>query len=242
MWRWSFIRFPSLFLVITQWKSCAMTLPVEHRTSKTSCWSTESAIRSGEYRGVLLRFGPQTYVCQMWSRKVKPNEREREREREIEKGNNNHVTICLAGQLCFIAKFMTKLDFHRSQGQQSWVSQFQRFRGRAFQWGKCFCPGLLGTGVWFHHHMLPQRCPELATISHPIGVIKPLSLQERGHGLAKHRLLPSQQSAGRSLSQENGKTEGLEWRRWQHGVSKWFGEDVKMHEKSCINCKIGVWC
>ena len=164
------------------------------------------------------------------------------REREIEKGNNNHVTICLAGQLCFIAKFMTKLDFHRSQGQQSWVSQFQRFRGRAFQWGKCFCPGLLGTGVWFHHHMLPQRCPELATISHPIGVIKPLSLQERGHGLAKHRLLPSQQSAGRSLSQENGKTEGLEWRRWQHGVSKWFGEDVKMHEKSCINCKIGVWC
>ena len=73
-WKWRLIRFPSFFLVIAQWKSCVMTLPVEHRISKTSCWSTESAIRSDEYRGVLLRFGPQTYVCQMWSRELITNQ------------------------------------------------------------------------------------------------------------------------------------------------------------------------
>ena len=162
MWRWRFIRFPSLFLVITQWKSCAITLPVEHRTSNTSCWSTELAIRSGEYRGVLLRFGPQTYVPDVVKRgKTKKTKRERERKHHLYYSLFSWASnyVLLPSIYIYICKILPQLDFHRSQGRQAWVGQSQRFRRRAFQGEKCFYPELLGTGVWCHHRMRLQRCP-----------------------------------------------------------------------------------
>ena len=139
MWRWRFIRFPSLFLVITQWKSCAITLPVEHRTSNTSCWSTELAIRSGEYRGVLLRFGPQTYVPDVVKRgKTKKTKRERERKHHLYYSlfswASNYVLLPSIYIYIYVKFYQNLISTGPRDGKLGWVSPkdfaVELFKGR----------------------------------------------------------------------------------------------------------------